>query len=324
MWGLMNTILASILILFLTLTSSSFAAEKKSIKRVDNYLAVLDIESVGKVEKDVVRPLTDSVRREIMKSGKYEVMDRGNMDKILTEQAFQMTGCTTKECAVEAGQMLGVGKIVVGSVSLVGKTYFLSLSLVNIESGKVELVEDQECKCEVDDLIRLSKQVAGKLMGVEGAVAAVPTAVSRPQERTVKKQEPSVAVAEKNKKDGEDFLAANKKKEGVIALPSGLQYRVLKEGKGKSPKATDSVTVHYRGTLIDGTEFDSSYKRGQPATFPLSRVIRGWIEALQLMKEGTKWELFIPSNLAYGERGAGAIIGSNALLIFEVELLAVD
>jgi FKBP-type peptidyl-prolyl cis-trans isomerase FklB len=260
-----------------------------------------------------------------MKSGKYEVMDRGNMDKILKEQAFQMTGCTTKECAVEAGQMLGVGKIVVGSVSLVGKTYFLSLSLVNIESGKVELVEDQECKCEVDDLIRLSKQVAGKLMGVEGATAAASTTTfSRPQVQTAKKQESSAAVAEKNKKEGEDFLAVNKKKEGVIALPSGLQYRVLKEGKGKSPKATDNVTVHYRGTLIDGTEFDSSYKRGQPATFPLNRVIRGWTEALQLMKEGAKWELVIPSNLAYGERGAGAIIGSNALLIFEVELLAVN
>jgi FKBP-type peptidyl-prolyl cis-trans isomerase len=319
----MQKILISVAIFLLFLSSSSFAAEKKSIKRVDNYLAVLDIESIGKVEKDVVRPLTDSVRREIMKSGKYEVMDRGNMDKILKEQAFQMTGCTTKECAVEAGQMLGVGKIVVGSVSLVGKTYFLSLSLVNIESGKVELVEDQECKCEVDDLIRLSKQVAGKLMGVEGATAAASTdALSRPQ--AVKKQEPSAAVAEKNKQDGEAFLAVNKKREGVITLPSGLQYYVLNAGAGRSPKATDKVTVHYRGTLIDGTEFDSSYKRGQPATFPLNRVIRGWTEALQLMKEGARWMLYIPSNLAYGERGAGANIGGNATLIFEVELLSIQ
>jgi FKBP-type peptidyl-prolyl cis-trans isomerase len=319
----MQKILIGVVVFLISLSSSSAAAEKKSIKRVDNYLAVLDIESIGKVEKDVVRPLTDSVRREIMKFGKYEVMDRGNMDKIFKEQAFQMTGCTTKECAVEAGQMLGVGKIVVGSVSLVGKTYFLSLSLVNIESGKVELVEDQECKCEVDDLIRLSKQVAGKLMGVEGATAAASTdAFSRPQ--AVKKQEPSAAVAEKNKQDGEAFLAANKKREGVITLPSGLQYYVLNAGAGKSPKATDKVTVHYRGTLIDGTEFDSSYKRGQPATFPLNRVIRGWTEALQLMKEGARWILYIPSNLAYGERGAGANIGGNATLIFEVELLSIQ
>lgn len=154
--------------------------------------------------------------------------------------------------------------------------------------------------------------------------AASTTTFSRPQAQTAKKQEPSAAVAEKNKRDGEDFLAVNKKKEGVIALPSGLQYRVLKAGKGKSPKATDNVTVHYRGTLIDGTEFDSSYKRGQPATFPVNRVIRGWTEALQLMKEGARWTLYIPSNLAYGERGAGANIGSNATLIFEVELLSIN
>ncbi len=131
------------------------------------------------------------------------------------------------------------------------------------------------------------------------------------------------AVAEKNKKEGETFLAENKKKEGVKTLPSGLQYKVITEGKGASPKATDTVTVNYKGTLIDGTEFDSSYKRGQPATFPVNGVIKGWTEALQLMKTGSKWQLFIPSDLAYGDKGAGPQIGPNAVLIFEVELLSI-
>ncbi len=142
-------------------------------------------------------------------------------------------------------------------------------------------------------------------------------------ELIAKQQERQKTLAEKNKKEGEAFLAANAKKEGVKTLPSGLQYKVITEGKGKSPKATDTVTVNYRGTLIDGTEFDSSYKRGEPATFQVNGVIKGWTEALQLMKEGSKWQLFIPSNLAYGERGAGGVIGPNATLIFEVELLSI-
>ena len=138
-----------------------------------------------------------------------------------------------------------------------------------------------------------------------------------------KKAETMQKLAEKNKADGEKFLAENAKKEGVKSLPSGLQYKEITPGKGKSPKATDTVTTHYKGTLIDGTEFDSSYKRGEPATFPVSGVIAGWTEALQLMKEGAKWQLFIPSNLAYGEMGAGRDIGPNATLIFEVELISV-
>ena len=131
-------------------------------------------------------------------------------------------------------------------------------------------------------------------------------------------------LGDKNKGEGEKFLAENAKKEGVKTLPSGLQYKELKAGTGKTPKATDSVTTHYSGTLIDGTEFDSSYKRGEPVTFPVSGVIAGWTEALQLMKEGAKWQLFIPSSLAYGERGAGRDIGPNATLIFEVELIKVQ
>jgi len=130
-------------------------------------------------------------------------------------------------------------------------------------------------------------------------------------------------LADKNQKEGEVFLAENKKKKGVITLPSGLQYQVIKEGTGKIPKATDTVTTHYRGTLIDGTEFDSSYKRGEPASFPVNGVIKGWTEALQLMKVGSKWQLFIPSNLAYGPQGAGQAIGPNATLIFEIELLSI-
>jgi FKBP-type peptidyl-prolyl cis-trans isomerase FklB len=132
------------------------------------------------------------------------------------------------------------------------------------------------------------------------------------------------AMANKNKKEGEAFLNENKKKEGIKTLPSGLQYKVIKEGTGKKPKLTDTVTAHYRGTLIDGTEFDTSYKRGQPANFQVSGVIPGWTEALQLMGEGAKWQLYVPTNLAYGERGGGGLIGPNATLIFEVELISVQ
>jgi FKBP-type peptidyl-prolyl cis-trans isomerase FklB len=141
------------------------------------------------------------------------------------------------------------------------------------------------------------------------------------QEMSMKQSERAREQAEKNQKEGEAFLEQNKTAEGVVTLPSGLQYKVLAEGSGPSPGPTDTVSVHYRGTLLDGTEFDSSHKRGQPASFPVNGVIRGWTEALQLMKPGAKWQLFIPSELAYGERGAGGDIGPNATLIFEVELL---
>jgi FKBP-type peptidyl-prolyl cis-trans isomerase FklB len=128
---------------------------------------------------------------------------------------------------------------------------------------------------------------------------------------------------DKNVKEGKAFLEANAKKPGIKVLPSGLQYKVITEGSGQSPKAADVVKTHYRGTLISGKEFDSSYARKEPAEFPVNGVIKGWTEALQLMKPGAKWQLFIPSDLAYGPQGAGADIGPNATLIFEVELLAV-
>ncbi len=130
--------------------------------------------------------------------------------------------------------------------------------------------------------------------------------------------------ASKNLSAGQKFLDDNKKKKDVVTLPSGLQYRIIKEGKGDSPKATDVVTTHYRGKLIDGTEFDNSYNRGEPVKFAVNGVIPGWTEALQLMKPGAKWELFIPSKLAYGENGVGQIIGPNSTLVFEVELLTVE
>jgi len=140
----------------------------------------------------------------------------------------------------------------------------------------------------------------------------------------VKQEQAMQKAGETNKKAGDDFLAQNKTKEGVVALPDGLQYKILKEGTGPKPAATDSVVCNYRGTLLDGTEFDSSYKRGQPATFPVSGVIKGWTEAVQLMPVGSKWQLFIPADLAYGNRGAGADIGPNSTLIFEVELLSIQ
>jgi FKBP-type peptidyl-prolyl cis-trans isomerase FklB len=141
-----------------------------------------------------------------------------------------------------------------------------------------------------------------------------------------KKQEEKMLVqGEANKKEGETFLADNKTKDGVVTLPSGLQYKILKEGTGPKPTAGDTVVCNYKGTLIDNTEFDSSYKRGQPATFPVGGVIKGWTEALQLMPVGSKWQLFIPSDLAYGARGGpGGGIGPNAALVFEVELISIQ
>jgi len=131
------------------------------------------------------------------------------------------------------------------------------------------------------------------------------------------------AAGEANKKEGDAFLVANRSKEGVVTLPSGLQYKILKAGNGKKPMDADTVECRYRGTLVNGTEFDNSERLGKPATFMVARVIPGWIEALKLMPVGSKWQLFIPPELAYGARGAGSVIGPNATLIFEVELLAI-
>jgi FKBP-type peptidyl-prolyl cis-trans isomerase FklB len=149
---------------------------------------------------------------------------------------------------------------------------------------------------------------------------------TRQQEKMKVEQEKMEVAAKENKKEGNEFLEANKTKEGVVTLPSGLQYKILTEGTGPKPAATDSVSCNYRGTLLNGTEFDSSYKRGQPLSIQVNGVIKGWTEALQLMPVGSKWQLFIPSDLAYGDRGADprSGIGPGATLIFEVELLSIQ
>jgi FKBP-type peptidyl-prolyl cis-trans isomerase FklB len=170
--------------------------------------------------------------------------------------------------------------------------------------------------------------------GLKDALAGGKTALTEDEAKTVltevqsdmrkKQQEKMQAAGVENKKEGDEFLAANKTKAGVTTLPSGLQYKILQQGTGPKPAASDTVVCNYRGTLIKGTEFDSSYKRGQPATFAVNGVIKGWTEALQLMPVGSKWQLFLPADLAYGDRGAGADIGPGATLIFEVELLSIQ
>lgn len=153
------------------------------------------------------------------------------------------------------------------------------------------------------------------------AQAAVQEFVTAMQARQAERMK---SAGDKNKRDGEAFLATNKQKQGVVTLPSGLQYMVIKAGNGKQPKLTDTVTTHYHGTLIDGTVFDSSVARGEPATFSVGGVIRGWTEALQLMKVGDKWRLFVPSELAYGPRSPSPEIGPNSVLVFDVELLNIE
>ena len=144
------------------------------------------------------------------------------------------------------------------------------------------------------------------------------------EDKMAEQQQMMEEAAAKNKEEGEAFLTANAEKDGVVTLDSGLQYKVISEGEGPTPTGESTVSVHYKGTLIDGTEFDSSYKRGEPATFGVNQVIPGWTEALMLMPEGSKWELYIPPELAYGPGGAGQMIGPEATLVFEVELLSAN
>jgi FKBP-type peptidyl-prolyl cis-trans isomerase FklB len=161
----------------------------------------------------------------------------------------------------------------------------------------------------------------GKVLLTDDQIKTVMTELQTQVQQ--KREEKRLAEAEADKKDGAAFLAANATKEGVVTLPSGLQYKILTAGTGPKPSATDSVVCNYRGSLLDNTEFDSSYKRGQPVTLNVSGVIKGWTEALQLMPVGSKWQLFIPPDLAYGDRGQGPI-GPNSTLIFEVELLSIQ
>jgi FKBP-type peptidyl-prolyl cis-trans isomerase FklB len=169
----------------------------------------------------------------------------------------------------------------------------------------------------------MKDELAGKTQMTDEEVKTVMTAFQGEMKK--KQEEKMQEAATTNKKDGDAFLAANKAKEGVVTLPSGLQYKIITEGNGPKPTAQDTVQCNYKGTLLDGTEFDSTAKHGgKPATFPVSGVIKGWTEAMQLMPVGSKWELFIPSDLAYGARGAGGVIGPNATLVFEVELVSIQ
>jgi FKBP-type peptidyl-prolyl cis-trans isomerase FklB len=184
-------------------------------------------------------------------------------------------------------------------------------------------ISRQSLDIDPDVLLKgLKDEMAGKSLMTDAEAHTTMTQVFA--ELRAKQEEKMKQAGEVNKKTGEDFLAANKSKPGVVTTASGLQYKVITQGTGPKPTASDTVICNYKGTLIDGKEFDSSYKRGQPATFPVSGVIKGWTEALQLMPVGSKYELYIPSDLAYGERGAGADIGPNTTLIFQVELLSIQ
>ncbi|TVQ77726.1 MAG: FKBP-type peptidyl-prolyl cis-trans isomerase [Bradymonadales bacterium] len=214
---------------------------------------------------------------------------------------------------------------------------FLGVSACNREAQEVEL-DSQERKLSY----LIGQQIGRELkaqgieldskalaMSIEDVMSGRESRLSEQQMQEVmmKATQDAMEGAERqstaNKEDGGRFLEENKAKDGVQTTESGLQYRVIEEGEGRSPRSTDEVVVHYRGRLLDGTEFDSSYARNQPARFPVTGVIPGWVEALQLMKPGAKWELFIPSELAYGERGSPPRIPPNAVLIFEVELVEI-
>jgi FKBP-type peptidyl-prolyl cis-trans isomerase len=171
---------------------------------------------------------------------------------------------------------------------------------------------------------KLEEYVDKFLVSSASAHGAAKKQAEQPHAHPQATAEQQIQASEANQKEGDAFLAANKDKEGVVTLPSGLQYKILKQGDGPKPTAADSVVCNYRGTFINGAEFDSSYKRGQPLTFPVRGVIKGWTEALQLMPVGSKWQLFIPSNLAYGPRGAGGVIPPSATLIFDVELISIQ
>ena len=197
-------------------------------------------------------------------------------------------------------------------------SYALGLSMGNnFRSSGIESIQVQDF---ADGVAAVFEGVEPK-MSYNEAKAIIQAFFTELQK---KQEEQASAMAEVNAKAGKDFLDNNGKREEVKVLPSGLQYEVIAEGAGDSPKASDTVKVHYTGKLIDGTVFDSSVERGEPATFGVTQVIPGWVEALQLMKPGAKWRLFIPSQLAYGPQGAGGVIGPNQTLIFDVELLEVN
>ncbi len=180
-----------------------------------------------------------------------------------------------------------------------------------------ESVKRQGMEVDVDSLIQ----------AIRDDLTGTPLRISQPEMQAAVvayQQKKFEELSDKNQKAGKKYLAANKKKPGIVELPSGLQYRIVEEGSGEKPVSSDTVKVHYRGTLIDGTEFDSSYARGEPVTFQIAKIINGWQQALILMSEGAKWQVFIPPILAYGSGGAGQNIGPNATLVFEIELVSIE
>jgi len=180
-----------------------------------------------------------------------------------------------------------------------------------------ESVKRQGMEVDVDSLIQ----------AIRDDLTGTPLRISQPEMQAAVvayQQKKFEELSDKNQKAGKKYLAANKKKPGIVELPSGLQYRIVEEGSGEKPVSNDTVKVHYRGTLIDGTEFDSSYARGEPVTFQIANIINGWQQALILMSEGAKWQVFIPPILAYGSGGAGQNIGPNATLVFEIELVSIE
>ena len=185
-------------------------------------------------------------------------------------------------------------------------------------------LKQQDLQLDTEQLLKGMKDALGGQPSLLTDAEMEQTLGALQQEMQAKQQATTAAAGAKAAKEGEAFLAANAAKPGVVTLPSGLQYKVVTAGTGKKPAATDTVVVHYRGTLTDGTEFDSSYKRNQPAKFKVNQVIPGWTEALQLMPVGSKWQLVIPAKLAYGERGAGGAIPPNSVLVFEVELQGIE
>jgi FKBP-type peptidyl-prolyl cis-trans isomerase FkpA len=211
----------------------------------------------------------------------------------------------------------------------------VSAQTLTTEKDKTSYAIGMQFGSSLQQIPELGKEIDLNILfkGLQAAANKTPTSLTQEQAGQVlnafgtRMQEKAASVAkvegEKNTAEGTKFLASNKTKPGIKSTASGMQYQVLTQGKGVMPKAVDTVKVHYRGTLLNGTEFDSSYKRNQPAEFPLNGVIAGWTEGLQLMKAGSKYKFWIPGSLAYGERGSPPTIGANALLVFEVELLEV-
>lgn len=231
-----------------------------------------------------------------------------------------------KPAATKAGQ----GSAAKSTAALTLKTdkdklsYAIGMSVGKRLENDLKQLKQGDTEVDTPILLRAIKDVltGSKVLLTDQEVQTTLTTLQADMRKRM--EEKQKLLAGTNKKEGDDFLAANKTKEGVFALPDGLQYKILQEGNGPKPAAVDSVTVNYRGTLVNGTEFDSSYKRGQPAQFPVGGVIKGWTEALQLMPVGSKWQVFIPSDLAYGPAGRPPVIGPNSTLVFEVELVSIQ